>query len=350
VGAAVVALLATLVGCGDDGATDTGDAGGVGAGTGGAGASGGGAAGGSAPSNPYAPERTLDPATYDCRAEGSLPAPAARPHDLGCVLDPVCSGRFVAAHRLGTAFAPENTRSALRAAILLGVDIGETDVRLTKDGRVVLLHDATIDRTLEGMGDVGEFTLSELEALAVRPDPTDPAGDFACERVLTLEDALELAAGRIVLEFETKDTLAGVATAEYLRDAGLADAAYVQCSPDECDAIRAAVPDAPIMVRVNDEADLVRAEAYAPKPRLVELTSEPAQTTPAILARVHALGAKAFTNAFGTGDALIVLGEYDLAPTKYLGWYEQGIDVLQSEYPHAVLRALGRLAPSEVEP
>jgi glycerophosphoryl diester phosphodiesterase len=341
----VVALLAMLVGCGDDGATGTG-----GAGTGGTGSTGGGSAGGAAAANPYAPERTLDPASYDCRAESSIPAPAARPHDLGCVLDPACSGRFVTAHRLGTAFAPENTRSALRAAILLGVDVGETDVRLTKDGRVVLIHDGTIDRTLEGTGDVSAHTLSELEALAVRPDPTDPAGDFACERVLTLEDALELAAGRIVLEFETKDTLAGVATAEYLRDAGLTDAAYVQCSPDECDAIRAAVPDATLMVRVSDEADLARAEAYDPPPRLIELTSEPAQTTPAILTRVHALGAKAFTNAFGTGDALIVLGEYDLAPAKYLDWYERGIDVLQSEYPHAVLTALGRLAPSEGGP
>ena len=339
VGAAAIALLATTIGCGDDGTTS--------AGAGGASATGGGGAGGAAPTNPYAPERTLDPASYDCRAEGSIPTPAARPHDLACVLDPACSGRFVAAHRLGTAFAPENTRSALRAAILLGVDVGETDVRLTKDGRVVLVHDGTIDRTLEGTGDVSALTLSELQALAVRPDPTDPAGDFACERVLTLEDALELATGRIVLEFETKDTLAGVATAEYLHDAGLTDAAYVQCSPDECDAIRAAVPDAPLMVRVNDEADLARAEAYDPPPRLVELTSEPAQTTPEILARVQALGAKAFTNAFGTGDALIVLGEYDLAPTKYLGWYEQGLDVLQSEYPHAVLLALGRLAPSE---
>lgn len=72
---------------------------------------------------------------------------------------------FVAAHRGWMAKYPENTMDAFRAALELGVDQLETDVRITKDGHLVLIHDSKVDRTTNGSGRVREMTLKELRAL-----------------------------------------------------------------------------------------------------------------------------------------------------------------------------------------
>lgn len=72
---------------------------------------------------------------------------------------------WVAAHRGFSEKYPENTMEAFRAAVALGVDQIETDVRITKDGQLVLHHDATVDRTTDGTGLVKDFTLAELKQL-----------------------------------------------------------------------------------------------------------------------------------------------------------------------------------------
>lgn len=72
---------------------------------------------------------------------------------------------YVAAHRGWCAAYPENTMEAFRAAAELGVDQIETDIRVTKDGELVLIHDKTVDRTTNGTGPVNQLTLEELRAL-----------------------------------------------------------------------------------------------------------------------------------------------------------------------------------------
>ena len=72
---------------------------------------------------------------------------------------------YVAAHRGWSKKFPENTIEAFRAAIELGCDQLETDIRVTKDGELVLMHDGTVDRTTNGSGKVREMTLKELKAL-----------------------------------------------------------------------------------------------------------------------------------------------------------------------------------------
>jgi glycerophosphoryl diester phosphodiesterase len=68
----------------------------------------------------------------------------------------------VFAHRGGAGLAPENTRGAFRQAAALGVDGCELDVRLSKDGEVVVIHDATLDRTTDADGPVSALTAAEL--------------------------------------------------------------------------------------------------------------------------------------------------------------------------------------------
>lgn len=76
------------------------------------------------------------------------------------------SGRpLVIAHRGASSTHPENTLPAILGAIELGSDIVELDLRMTKDGHVVVIHDGSVDRTTNGHGLVAELTLAQLKAL-----------------------------------------------------------------------------------------------------------------------------------------------------------------------------------------
>lgn len=68
----------------------------------------------------------------------------------------------VSAHRGGSAYAPENTLTAFRNAVRLGVDQLETDTQLTSDGKLVLIHDSTLDRTTSCTGNVQDKTLAQV--------------------------------------------------------------------------------------------------------------------------------------------------------------------------------------------
>lgn len=281
----------------------------------------------------------LDSSRYDCRAVDPV-EPPPRPHPPGCLFDPTCSARFVAAHRMGTPFAPENSLSALRAAILLGVDVVETDVRLTSDGEVVLIHDSDVDRTLDGAGTVDAMTLAEIQALPMRIDADLPTGDFDCERTATLDEVFAIAQGRIVVELEVKDQAAGVRSAIYLRDHGLYADAFLLCDPPECAAARAAVPDVPIMTRPRAPEEVVMEIAYDPSPALVHVDVTTAFLQPDVVGAIRGVGAKVYGNAFTNGDALALVAN---DPRGYPEAFDRGVDVLQCEFPHWALMALGRL-------
>ncbi len=96
----------------------------------------------------------------------------------------------VIAHRGASAHRPENTLAAFRRAAELGARFIETDLRVTRDARFVLLHDARVNRTTNGRGRVANFSLTELRRLDAGAwfAPT-----YAHERVPTLEEALDLA-------------------------------------------------------------------------------------------------------------------------------------------------------------
>ncbi|MBE6665796.1 MAG: hypothetical protein E7603_06220 [Ruminococcaceae bacterium] len=104
---------------------------------------------------------------------------------------------FVAAHRGWRSRYPENTMEAFRAAVELGVDQIETDVRITKDGELVLIHDDKVDRTTNGSGKVCEKTLAELRAL--------DAGNG--EKIPTLMELMELVKDHptMTLDLELKE-------------------------------------------------------------------------------------------------------------------------------------------------
>lgn len=103
------------------------------------------------------------------------------------LLDP--NVRIVIAHRGNRVALPENTIEALRQAVELGADAIEFDVRLTRDGVPVLMHDPDLDRTTDARGRVSSYMLAELEE--VNAGARISSTDGARYRIPTLEQVLD---------------------------------------------------------------------------------------------------------------------------------------------------------------
>ena len=125
---------------------------------------------------------------------------------------------FVTAHRGDWIFAPENSLKALENAITLGVDIMETDVWLTKDDQLVIMHDKTLDRTTNGTGKIAEKTLAEIKTLRLK----NGQGILTNETVPTLEEYILAAKGRIYLYLDKAGQVNSDKTVEYKLQAILA--------------------------------------------------------------------------------------------------------------------------------
>lgn len=104
---------------------------------------------------------------------------------------------LIIGHRGARALGPENTLRALRKGMACA-DLVEVDVRLTKDGIVVAIHDAAVDRTTDGTGPVKGFTIEELKRL-------DAGGG---ETIPTLSEVIDLVRGQtgLVVEFKEPGT------------------------------------------------------------------------------------------------------------------------------------------------
>lgn len=120
---------------------------------------------------------------------------------------------LIIAHRGASALAPENTPAAFERAIDDGAEGIEFDVRLTRDGVPVVIHDATLERTGRRKGRVSEFTAAELAGLDTGswfneryPDRADAV--YSSQRISTLANVLEYLAGfpgLIYIELKCKD-------------------------------------------------------------------------------------------------------------------------------------------------
>jgi glycerophosphoryl diester phosphodiesterase len=118
----------------------------------------------------------------------------------------------VISHRGAAGLVPENTLPGFEKAIELGADWSELDVQLTRDRRLVVMHDDKVDRTTNGTGAVAEMTFDEIRAL--------DAGDG--ERVPTLFEVLDVCRVRMPLHIELKGPGTEEPSFEAVRAAGMA--------------------------------------------------------------------------------------------------------------------------------
>ena len=101
---------------------------------------------------------------------------------------------LVIAHRGASGYEPENTLRSVEKALELGADMVEVDVHVSRDGYIVVIHDARLERTTNGKGYVKDLTLEELKKL--------DAG--LGEQIPTLEEVIQLVKGKARLVVEIK--------------------------------------------------------------------------------------------------------------------------------------------------
>lgn len=183
--------------------------------------------------------------------------------------------RGLCAHRGAMATHPENTVPAFLEALRIGAHMIEFDVQLTKDGRLVLMHDSTVDRTTNGRGKVSDLTLAEIKALdaGVKKGPA-----FSGVRVPTFEEALAVFPAHVWLNCHLKGGAeVGAAAAVVVEKSGRKRQAFLAATADAAEAARGVVPDILICNMERQAAS----EAYAD----------------------HTIGMKAaFIQLLGTGD------------------------------------------------
>lgn len=152
---------------------------------------------------------------------------------------------IVIAHRGDHTQAPENTLAAYQHTIDDGADFVEIDLRTTKDGQLVIMHNATIDHMTGQQGEIKSFTLDSLRKIKVR-EPLHP--EWGMHTIPTFKEVLQLCKGKINIYLDFKD--ASVAqTYQEIIDAGMENNMVVYINePHQFEEWGTTAPNMPLMI------------------------------------------------------------------------------------------------------
>lgn len=288
-----------------------------------------------------------------------LPARAGDTTDMMHRLRDPRGGLIIVAHRgchraapySGLGLAPENSFAALDQCVALGVEVMETDVRRTRDGHLVMVHDETVDRTTDGHGKVSELTLAQIKALHLRQDMGGAAQPITGQTVPTLAEILAHAKGRILLNLDVKDAIYGEVVAEVER-AGLQDGVIVKTFAGTGSLPLAAiapydrVPFAVIPVSGDgsgaDVPAIVDAQmAASRRPIAIELPYLAEPRLAPIASRTRALGVRLWVNTLFDGFVRGGFSDVDALRDPDAVWGRlcaAGVSIIQTDEPAALVR------------
>jgi glycerophosphoryl diester phosphodiesterase len=254
--------------------------------------------------------------------------------------------------------APENSIAALDHCVRLGVDMMETDVRRTADGELVIIHDDTLDRTTTGHGPVRSMTLAELRTLRLRENLGGKDAAPTEHRIVTLDEMLRAARGRMLLNLDVKDAVYSEVIDAVVR-AGMTDQVVLKtlAGPNTPPLASMApydrVPFIPILPNSGARALGMIAERQTDQAHPVAI--ELPVMTPAALPNVAAVARSArvplWVNTLWDGFIKEWGGDVDALRDPDAVWgrmYRAGITIFQTDEPEALtaFRARRRPAPS----
>lgn len=280
---------------------------------------------------------------------------------------------MVVAHRAGwkkdgVIMRAENSFAAIDHAVSIGVEMVELDVRRSKDGVLVIMHDETLDRTTTCHGKVADHTLGELRACQLLVEgqrrPTE-------EHVFTLEEAMLHARGRIMINIDNKiEPEALVEVADIARNLGMPDGVLLKLAVWDADRLqlardirRAIGPDIALMPILADDAvtepafiDRTESSIGAPAAELVHWHRDASQPITADggpllspLARAAAIrnNAHLWINTYPITDrpeGMVAGGRGDYLalktgrPQDVWGFFvDRGVTIIQTDEPEAVI-------------
>lgn len=255
---------------------------------------------------------------------------------------------LVIAHRGGAGLWPENTLYAFERAGAAGVDVIETDVRATKEGELVVLHDAGVERTTDGSGPVASMTLAGLKALdaAYRFSP-DGGRTFPLRglgvKVPTLREVFA-ALPRMRFNIEPKQTAPSLVAplCRLIREHGMTDRVMVASfSGTTIGEFRRECPEVATSASTGEVAHFLAlheaglAASYSPAMQALQV--------PERTGALRLLTRSFVEAAHGRNLRVHAWTVNDEGEMRRL--LEMGVDGVMTDYPDRLLKVLGRAAP-----
>lgn len=235
---------------------------------------------------------------------------------------------LVAAHRAVHNRYPENSIPAIREGIRVGVDIVEIDVKVSRDGVPFLLHDHTLDRTTTGKGEAEALTWKQLQELFLVDK-----GRRTSFKIPSLEEALEAAAGHVLVDLDLKtDNITPIVAV--VRKTATEDIVFFFDS-DYAMLRRIQRADDKLMVmpRVHNDAETDSALVFDPPAVHIDFTCYTEQVTQ----RIRDSFARTWINALGDLDDDLRKGREKRALKTLL---EHGANIVQTDEPVLLLTIL----------
>lgn len=258
---------------------------------------------------------------------------------------------LVVSHRGDWRNAPENSLQAIRNCIDMGIDMVEIDLKKTKDGHLILMHDKTIDRTTTGKGRPEDYTLEELKAFRLRGG----AGHKTRHRIPTFEEVMELCKGKIMVNVDKgydyfKEAYAVLEKTGTVGQCIVkSDLPYEQVKAEHGEVLDKMVFMPVIKLHEEGAEEIIDAYLTNMKPAAFELGFDnDGPEVQRLIQKVRASGARIFINSLWPelcgghdDDRAVELGE----PEESWGWIVgQGTKLIQTDRPALLqeyLRAKG---------
>lgn len=251
--------------------------------------------------------------------------------------DPLISG-----HRGGmVAGMPENSIEAMEYTLQHTPAFFEIDPRLTKDSVVVLMHDATLNRTTNGTGKLSDFTWDEVKELRLK----DKFGQLTDYRIPSLEEAIVWARGKTILNLDKKDVPLEM-TADIIQRMDATGHVMVTVHTAEQAAFYLErIPDIMFSAFVKtEEAFVSYVEAGIPWTQVMAYVgSEWDENNQALYEKLNAEGVKYMISTAPSADHLT---SPDKRADAYRSIIRSGADVIESDLPVEVAGALGICKPA----
>ena len=239
---------------------------------------------------------------------------------------------LVAAHRAAHLVHPENSLAAIRDAIEIGADIIELDVRKTKDGVYVLLHDENIDRTTTAKGEVSNYTYDQLKAI-----PLLQNGQPTNERIPTFESALRAAKGHIMvdIDFKLDSTEDAINVCKLIRETGMQKQVlffvYDYHYTSTLDSIDNSIAVMPRAYNKEDVLDILK------NYKVPVIHVDPSFYNDTLMGQIRSHNVRVWINALGKFD--------DLEKMQKNSGYDsilkmKAVNVIQTDYPANLLKYL----------
>lgn len=233
----------------------------------------------------------------------------------------------VIAHRAGRSLAPENTLAAIQNAIRLGVDYVELDVRTTKDGVLVIMHDGTVERTTNGKGAVKDLDLAALRGLDAGSKFN---AKYAAEKIPTFDEALALCKGKVHIYVDHKEAPTAQLFAA-IKNYHMEKEVVIYNDPEELKEWKRIAPKIPVMPSLPDTFRKPGGIAEFEKETPAEvLDGNVLEWTQALVDEAHARGVKVYVDNLGPWDN----------PDGFRKAIAMGVDGIQTDHPDQLLAVL----------